>query len=371
MHTIVNLPTLQQKIIVWDSTEITENFQQFLFSNLYDKYLVYIDSNALKNNTNLINNFTKHINNKVEIVFFSSNQSKDYKELENIMSQFMDSMLSRKSCVIVFWWGTMWDLIGFAASIYMRGIDWIFFPTTAMSQFDSTIWKIAINYSNKKNILGTFSSPSCTYCCVDFITSTNFDNVCEWLVEVWKHGILKWDWKLIESVNSCLKNKKITDLKEMIITSLEIKKFYVEKDPFDINSFHKSLSLWHTLANYLESVNSSISHGVAVYIWILFELFLSFELWKISNKIFLNMKEISINFAPFLLTCSSEIIKLLSDTSSILLSFRNDKINSMNSLFFIIPTDNWYEKVGLTDIELISSCLKKTIYFISENSNVK
>ena len=54
----------------------------------------------------------------------------------------------------------MGDLAGFAASIYMRGIDFIHCPTTPLSMIDSSIGgKTAVDLGDTKNIVGAFWQP--------------------------------------------------------------------------------------------------------------------------------------------------------------------------------------------------------------------
>lgn len=52
------------------------------------------------------------------------------------------------------------DLVGFAASIYRRGIDYVQIPTTLVAQVDSGIGgKTGVNTAWGKNLVGTFTSP--------------------------------------------------------------------------------------------------------------------------------------------------------------------------------------------------------------------
>ena len=56
--------------------------------------------------------------------------------------------------------GVVGDLAGFAAAIYMRGIDFINCPTTTLSMIDSSIGgKTAVDLGDTKNIVGAFWQP--------------------------------------------------------------------------------------------------------------------------------------------------------------------------------------------------------------------
>ncbi len=54
------------------------------------------------------------------------------------------------------------DLVGFACSIYMRGIrNVIYIPTTLLAMVDATIGgKTGVNFGNAKNMVGTINHPS-------------------------------------------------------------------------------------------------------------------------------------------------------------------------------------------------------------------
>ena len=47
--------------------------------------------------------------------------------------------LDRKSTVIALGGGVVGDMAGFAASTYMRGINWIAVPTTLLSMVDASL----------------------------------------------------------------------------------------------------------------------------------------------------------------------------------------------------------------------------------------
>ena len=76
-----------------------------------------------------------------------------------LLQTMLDHGFSRKDCVVAVGGGVVGDLSGFAASAYMRGIDFYNIPTTLLSQIDSSIGgKTAINFGGVKNIVGAFIS---------------------------------------------------------------------------------------------------------------------------------------------------------------------------------------------------------------------
>ena len=80
--------------------------------------------------------------------------------VEKITRQLARHGAERSSLLLVFGGGVVGDMGGFAASVYMRGIDYIQIPTTLLAQVDSAIGgKTGVNLTVGKNLLGTFYQP--------------------------------------------------------------------------------------------------------------------------------------------------------------------------------------------------------------------
>ena len=80
--------------------------------------------------------------------------SKSFKILESVLKQMLEFGMGRGDLVIAVGGGVVGDLAGFAASIYMRGIDFINCPTTTLSMIDSSIGgKTAVDLGDTKNIV--------------------------------------------------------------------------------------------------------------------------------------------------------------------------------------------------------------------------
>ena len=72
-------------------------------------------------------------------------------------------------CIIAIGGGVIGDLVGFAASTYMRGVDFIQVPTTLLSMVDSSVGgKTAIDMNGIKNIIGSFYQPKEVFININF-----------------------------------------------------------------------------------------------------------------------------------------------------------------------------------------------------------
>ena len=77
-----------------------------------------------------------------------------------LLARMLELGFTRADRVIAVGGGVMGDLAGFAAAVYMRGIDFYNLPTTLLSQVDSSIGgKVAVDMQGVKNVVGAFYPP--------------------------------------------------------------------------------------------------------------------------------------------------------------------------------------------------------------------
>jgi 3-dehydroquinate synthase len=86
--------------------------------------------------------------------------TKSFAELERLCEALLASRIERGDVVVAFGGGVIGDLAGFAASIVLRGVDYIQVPTTLLAQVDSSVGgKTAIDTRRGKNLVGAFHQP--------------------------------------------------------------------------------------------------------------------------------------------------------------------------------------------------------------------
>src|SRR4051794_27404917 len=87
-------------------------------------------------------------------------KQKTIKTVEGLLRKLIKRGADRKSVIIAFGGGVVGDVSGFAASIYMRGIDVVQIPTTLLAQVDASIGgKTGVDLPEGKNLVGTFHHP--------------------------------------------------------------------------------------------------------------------------------------------------------------------------------------------------------------------
>ena len=176
--------------------------------------------------------------------------SKSFKILETVLRQMLDFGMGRGDLVVAVGGGVVGDLAGFAASIYMRGIDFINCPTTTLSMIDSSIGgKTAVDLGDTKNIVGAFWQPKLVIVDPDTLSTLPRRHFINGLAEAIKAGLLA-DPELF----SIFEKEDVDDrIGDIICRSLRFKKSIVEQDETE-QGMRKALNFGHTIGHGIEAV---------------------------------------------------------------------------------------------------------------------
>ena len=188
--------------------------------------------------------------------------SKSLDGFGKLLETMLEHGFSRKDCVVAVGGGVVGDLSGFAASAYMRGIDFYNIPTTLLSQIDSSIGgKTAINFGGVKNIVGAFYQPKKVLVDPELLKTLPPRQISNGLAEAVKMALTS-DRELFD----IFENKDIeSNIDEIIIRSLNIKKSVVEQDEKE-SGLRKILNFGHTIGHGIESSEgmNELYHGECV-----------------------------------------------------------------------------------------------------------
>lgn len=188
--------------------------------------------------------------------------SKSFACLEKLLQAMLDNGFSRHDLVVAVGGGVVGDLAGFAASTYMRGVDFCNIPTTLLSQIDSSIGgKTAINFSGVKNVIGAFYQPKKVLIDPDLLKTLPPRQISNGLAEAVKMALTS-DAELFRILES---GDIEASLDEIIIRSLQIKKSVVEQDEKEAG-LRRILNFGHTIGHGIESSEgmSRLYHGECV-----------------------------------------------------------------------------------------------------------
>ena len=178
--------------------------------------------------------------------------SKSLTTLEAVLTAMSEAELGRSDCVVAVGGGVVGDLAGFAASVYMRGIDFYNIPTTLLAQVDSSIGgKTAVNLGGIKNIVGAFKQPSAVLVDTDTLATLPQRHFMSGLCEAIKMAVTS-DERLFDKIESLDKDDIYSNIEEIIVGALKIKKHVVENDECE-KGLRKILNFGHTLGHGIEA----------------------------------------------------------------------------------------------------------------------
>ncbi|MEM7242206.1 MAG: 3-dehydroquinate synthase [Pseudomonadota bacterium] len=117
--------------------------------------------------------------------------TKSWTHLEQTVEWLLAEKIERDDMVLAFGGGVIGDLVGFAAAIMRRGVDFIQIPTTLLAQVDSSVGgKTAINSKAGKNLIGAFYQPRLVLADIDLLGTLSERDFLAGYGEVVKYGLL-------------------------------------------------------------------------------------------------------------------------------------------------------------------------------------
>lgn len=299
--------TKQYNIVFKDSFDDIDSYIKELFPNA-TKCVVVTDSNVEPI-------YFEELKSKITLpvekfVFEAGEENKNMDTLFSMIDAFYELKLSRKDLVISLGGGVVSDMGGFAASMYLRGVNHIICPTTLLSMADASVGgKTAIDYKGKKNLVGAFNNPSLIYMNVSTLKSLSDRHYFAGFAEIMKAGLILdekfYSWLIDNMYEICEKNNDT--IIEMLNTAILIKKGVVEKDPYEEKGHRMLLNLGHTIGHGIEAVlGDEYIHGECVSLGCVAAAFISYKMGLIKSEDYYEIRDM---FVPFYLPISIETDK--------------------------------------------------------------
>ena len=274
----------------------------------------------------------------------ATEENKSLDKIPGYVDELVSVNIRRGQPLVAIGGGIIQDITCFLATTVMRGLSWIFYPTTLLAQSDSCIGsKSSINSGEVKNILGTFTPPDKVVIDVDFLQTLEQREIFSGIGEMLKvHAINSPEsFDLISAAyEDILKDPMI--MEEFIHNSLSMKKKLIEIDEFD-QGIRNVMNYGHSFGHAIESAtNYGIPHGIAVTIGMDIANFVSAEL-RVSNvSHFERMHNVlEKNYHTYQYVDIS--VELLLNALS------KDKKNSATQLRLILPDQDGCIGIGLYD----------------------
>jgi len=180
-------------------------------------------------------------------------------------------LLRRGEVVIGIGGGVLLDVVGFASSLYRRGIPYLRIPTTLMGQIDAGIGiKTGINHGDHKNRLGTYFAPTSALIDPSFLKSLNQRHISNGVAEIIKMALIKDKplFELLEMMSLHLTPEAFSSedcaMKEIITRSIAGMLAELEPNLWEAE-LARCVDFGHTFSPSLELLaNPVLLHGEAV-----------------------------------------------------------------------------------------------------------
>ena len=195
--------------------------------------------------------------------------SKSFSQLEKVLDAMLAAKCERSTLVVALGGGVIGDLAGFAASICLRGMDFIQIPTTLLSQVDSSVGgKTGINTPQGKNLVGTFYQPRLVIADLATLNTLSPRHVLAGYAEVVKYGCIDdepfFTW--LEQNGQALISGDLDLRAQAVLHSCTAKARIVSADERE-GGIRALLNLGHTFGHALEAetgFGDEMLHGEAV-----------------------------------------------------------------------------------------------------------
>lgn len=286
----INIYSGEQVISRIIATESLSALQEVL--GPYDRVFVVMDSNVA-NNCPAVAQIAETLNAKGApgMLVDAQESTKNIHTVMDICSWLMEEGADRDAMVLAVGGGITSDMVGFAASIYKRGVRFAYLPTTLLAQVDAAVGgKTGVNFNGCKNILGTIRQPEFTYICPDLLVSLPNRDFLSGAAEMLKTFIIEDNENYYDAVGllsemnmqyysrmaegedetevwqCCIENYS-GELLKLICEAAKVKAGVVSRDQFE-GGERRKLNLGHTFAHAIEALahrrSDDVTHGEAV-----------------------------------------------------------------------------------------------------------
>lgn len=223
------------------------------------------------------------------IDIFTGENNKTMFTIEKLVGRLMERGADRNCFIVGVGGGITTDIVGFTASIYKRGVEFGFIPTTLLAQTDASIGgKNGVNFNGYKNILGVINQPKWIGITPEVLRSLHPREFRAGVAEMLKtfmiydpdsytravsyftmiNRVAKEHGSIIDPATGKIYNED--ELTELIKLCAGDKLAVVERDEFEMGE-RRVLNLGHTFAhaiekefNYPDNGFPEIMHGEAV-----------------------------------------------------------------------------------------------------------
>jgi 3-dehydroquinate synthase len=237
----------------------------------FEQSIKGVDSFSSRENTviitdeNVQQHYATFLKDRKVIVLPAGETAKSFSVIEHIINQLIELKVTKNYLLVGFGGGVVTDVTGFVATIYMRGVNFAFMPTSLLAMVDAALGgKNGINVGMQKNSVGTIQQPKWIIFDRTMLYTLPQQEWVNGFAEIIKYGII-----LDERLFRLLQQHTLTEFQDkhyltskILYICTHIKTLIVEQDEKDAGQ-RRLLNFGHTLGHAIEKIES-IPHGFAI-----------------------------------------------------------------------------------------------------------
>ncbi|MEZ4906678.1 MAG: 3-dehydroquinate synthase family protein [Saprospiraceae bacterium] len=231
-------------------------------------------------------------NGKKTIVIANGEKNKEISTVLDIIDKLVEYRADRNCFLVGVGGGVVTDIAGFVASVYMRGIQFGFIPTTLLAMIDASIGgKNGVNHKKYKNMIGTFNQPDFIYIDHSFLKSLSIEEYTNGMAEAIKHMLIT-DEIAFNNFNDNIeeyKNPGSVLIPEFLQNQAKVKIDIVNQDEKE-KGIRSILNFGHTFGHAIEKIYK-LKHGFAISLGMVIASEISQKLGMIAPKQVIEIKE--------------------------------------------------------------------------------
>jgi 3-dehydroquinate synthetase len=214
--------------------------------------------------------------------------NKNLETVEKVCELSKAFSLDRRGLLIAIGGGILMDIVGFAASMYKRKIDYLRIPTTLLGQIDAGIGiKTGVNFKGSKNFIGSFYPPIGVINDIELLKSLDKTDILCGLSEIIKMAIIV-DQSLFQKIEDHHRLLIDSNFQFDVLLGKEVNHLAILRmlEQLTTNFYEKDLErlvdFGHSFSPFIEQYsNFSIPHGIAVAM----DMAISTEIAYLTGKI--------------------------------------------------------------------------------------
>ena len=299
-------------------------------------------------------------------VFPAGESSKTIDNAMKLCAYASELKLGRNALFAALGGGVTGDLTGFAASVYMRGVDFIQIPTSLLAMVDSSVGgKTAVDTPHGKNLVGAFHQPKMVIIDCSLLKTLAPREIASGMAEIVKTAMIL-DRDFAEKLRTLTFAEIMEDLQKLqfaVNRSCEIKAAVVSADEKESgDSGRVFLNYGHTFGHALEHLSSfALAHGEAVAIGMDIAVFTAQTFGLCAPEVMAFQHELleRFNIAPESFPTAS----VKKDTAKIIALMKGDKKNGDGKFRAVLPLETGKVKTVDLDPEKTAEILENYFRF--------